>query len=763
MKEYIVITPSNLKKKVIELSRKKYYNYNIKFMSINEFIDKYTFSYDNKTIYNIMNKYNINLSSTLVYLNNLCYISNKLNNSKMILLKDIKKYLEDNNLLIYDNRFKEYVKDKEIHIYGYNYINKYYLNIFKDLNYIVHNIEYNNYDIDKIYEFNYIDDEVIFVIDKIYELLRNNISIDKIKLIISNEYREVIYRLFKIYNIPINIKKRSIYSIKVVKDILNNLDDLDNSINNIKEDNIKEKVIKVLNNYSFINNKKEVLDLIINDLKNTYLDEDNNGIKVSTIDDIYNNDDYVFLLGFNKENIPVLYKDNEYFSDKEKLVLGLDTSNELNINKKIEVIRKIHNIKNLIISYKLTDSNNTYTRSNLLNDIEIVKDYKHQYINSNMMNKIFLTTYLDNLVKYNIKDKDLDLLSSNYNIPYMNYDNTYSGISKEKLYKYLDNKLTLSYTALENFYKCKFKYYISNILKINIIKDDFAILIGDICHYVLRCMDDQDFDYDTCFNNYVKTKREFSKRELFFLDNIKEELKFVTSTIKKQSTYSTFNKSMKEKPIYVNKDKNIKVTFMGVIDKVLYKEEDNITYLVVVDYKTGSTNINLKNMEYGLGLQLPIYLYLSNKMELKNIKVVGFYLQKLFTSTLDNSKDYETARENNLRLEGYSTDNENILSKFDTTYNDSKLIKGMKTTSKGFSTYSKVLNDEELDSMINNTDKLINEGIDKILEGDFTINPKVIDGTNVSCNFCEYRDICYLREKDITYINREEDKDGEEV
>ena len=55
MKEYIVITPSNLKKKVIELSRKKYYNYNIKFMSINEFIDKYTFSYDNKTIYNIMN------------------------------------------------------------------------------------------------------------------------------------------------------------------------------------------------------------------------------------------------------------------------------------------------------------------------------------------------------------------------------------------------------------------------------------------------------------------------------------------------------------------------------------------------------------------------------------------------------------------------------------------------------------------------------------------------------------------------------------
>ena len=759
MKEYIIIIPSNLKKKVIEETRKKYYNYNIKFMSMNEFINKYTFTYNNKTIYNLMNKYNINLSSALVYLNNIYYISNKLDNSKMNKLKEIKKYLDDNNLLIYDNKFKEYIKDKEIHIYGYNYINKYYLNILKELNYKIHSQNYNNYNIDKVYEFNHIDDEVIFVIDKIYELLRNNISIDKIKLIISNEYQEVIYKLFKIYNLPINIKKRSIYSIKQVKEVLNNLDNIDTMLDNITNINIKEKIINVLNNYSFIDNKKEVLDLIVNDLKNTYLDEENDGIRLSSLEDIYNEDDYVFLLGFNKENIPTLYKDNEYFSDKEKEILELDTSNELNINKKIEVIRRIHNIKNLTISYKLTDNNNTYTKSDLLDNIEIIKNYKHKYINSDMMNKIFLIKALDNLVKYNIKDQDLDLLYSNYSIPYMTYNNEYNNIDKNKLYKYLNNKLTLSYTALENFYKCKFKYYLSNILKINIIEDDFAILVGDICHYILRCMDDKEFDYDTCFNNYLNTKREFTKRELFFLDNIKEELKFVIETIKKQYTYSTFDKNMKEKAIYINKDKNIKVTFMGVIDKVLYKEEENITYLVVVDYKTGSTNINLKNMQYGLGLQLPIYLYLSSKMELKNVKVVGFYLQKLFTNTLDNTKDYITARENNLKLEGYSTDNENILSKFDTTYNDSKLIKGMKTTSKGFSTYSKVLNDEEIDNMINNTDKLIDKAIKEILEADFEINPKVIDGNNVSCSFCEYKDICYLREKDITYINREEEQD----
>ena len=760
MKEYIVLVPNNIKNKIIELSRIKYYNYNIKFMSIDTFIKRVTFDFDEKTIYNLMKKYNYNYSTSLVYLDNLNYISNKLSNNKMTKLKEIKDYLDSNKLLIYDNLFKEYVKDKEIYIYGYDYINKYYKSILDNYNYKVIDYEYKDYAIKDIYEFNYIDDEVLFVIDNICNLISKNINISKIKLIISNEYKEPIYRLFKIYNIPISVKNRSIYSIKEVKNILNNLNNINEEIDSINDTSIKEKIVKVINKYSFIDNKEEVKELIVNDLKNTYLNEDNTGIKIVSINDYFDDDDYVFYLGYNKENI-VLYKDNEYFNDKEKVILGYDTSIELNINKKIEIIKKIKNIKNLTISYKLFDNSGNYTRCDLINDINIIDNYKTKYTNSNMMNKIFLAMKLDNLVKYNIKDKDIDLLSSNYDIPYMQYDNKYHSVDKDKLYKYLNNKLLLSYTALDNYYKCKFKYYLNNILKINIIKDDFAILIGNVCHYVLLHMDDIDFNFSNVFDEYISNEREFSKRELFFLTNIKEELEFIITTIRKQYTYSTFNKNMKEKEVYVNKDKNIKVTFMGKIDKVLYKEEDDITYLVVIDYKTGSTNINLKNMEYGLGLQLPIYLYLSSKMELKNVKVVGFYLQKLFNTTLDNSKDYDSARENNLRLEGYSIDEENILSKFDTTYNDSKLIKGMKTTSKGFSSYSKVLSEKEINDMLDNTDKLIDKAIDNILEADFEINPKVINGENVSCSFCEYRDICYLREKDKVYINKDGEDNGD--
>lgn len=759
MKEYVLITPNKIKNKIIEIVRIKYYNYNIKFMSLEDFIKKYIFDYNNKTIYYLMKEYDINLSSALVYINNLYYISDKLDNNKMNILKEMKEYLDNNKLLIYNDRFREYIKDKEIYIYGYDYLDKYTLSILKDLNYKVIDYKYRDNNIYDVYEFDYIDDEVIFVIDRIYELLRKNIDINKIKLIITNEYKEVIYRLFKIYNLPISIKKRSIYSIKVVKDVLSNLDNIDNNLDIIKDDDIKDKVVKVLNNYSFINDKEEVRELIINDLKNTYLDEGSSGIKISNINDYFEDDDYVFLLGFNKENIPILYKDDEYFSDKEKEILGYDTSNELNINKKIEVIKKIKNINNLIITYKLRDNNNSYTMSDLLIDINIIKDYKISYNNSAMANKILLANKLDNLVKYNVKEDDLDLLYSNYNIPYMKYDNKYHNIDKNKLYKYLDNKLLLSYTAINNYEKCKFKYYISNILKINIINNDFNIIIGNVAHYILSHIDDKDFDIDNSYNNYLKSIRPLTNRELFILSNVKDELSTIIKIIRDQYQYMSLNQSMKEKEIYVNKDKNIKVTFKGVIDKVLYKEEDNKTYLVVIDYKTGSSDaIDLKNMEYGLNLQLPIYLYLSSKMELKNIKVVGFYLQKLFNMpSINGTNDYDEERAKTLKLEGYSINEENILSKFDNNYSNSNIIKSMKVTPKGFSSNSKVLSEEEINTMIDNTDKIIDTAIKDILEGDFSINPKVINGKSISCDRCEYKEICYQRENDIVYINREED------
>ena len=83
------------------------------------------------------------------------------------------------------------------------------------------------------------------------------------------------------------------------------------------------------------------------------------------------------------------------------------------------------------------------------------------------------------------------------------------------------------------------------------------------------------------------------------------------------------------------------------------------------------------------------------------------------------------------------------------------------TTNNGFYKYSKVLTGEEMDEMAILADNMIDKAIDGILDCDFDINPKVINGENVSCSFCEYRDICYLREKDKVYINKDGEDNGD--
>ena len=108
----ILIIPNQIKnKKILELNNELL---NIKIMSLNELIKKCKFDYDEKTIYHLMKKENIKYDIAKNYIENIYYIENKeYDNIKLNKLVNIKNYLEENNLLIYDNLFKEYRRDRK--------------------------------------------------------------------------------------------------------------------------------------------------------------------------------------------------------------------------------------------------------------------------------------------------------------------------------------------------------------------------------------------------------------------------------------------------------------------------------------------------------------------------------------------------------------------------------------------------------------------------------------------------------------------------
>ena len=109
-------------------------------------------------------------------------------------------------------------------------------------------------------------------------------------------------------------------------------------------------------------------------------------------------------------------------------------------------------------------------------------------------------------------------------------------------------------------------------------------------------------------------------------------------------------------------------------------------------------------------------------------------------------------------LQGYSTEDTSVLERFDTTYEKSEYIKSMSyTEEKGFGTYAKTISDETLFDLVKYTKNHISEKTDDILASKFDINPKVYAGKNIACEFCQFKDLCFMKEKDQVYLEKVDD------
>lgn len=760
----IIITPNIIKKKILlKLSDEKKM-LNIKFMELKEFIDSATFKYNEEAIYFLMNKYGYKYEVSKVYLDNIKYEIDK--------LSKIKKELEDNNLLIKDNNISLFLKNKEIYLYGYDYVDKYDLNILNNFNVKIIEKEYKNYKHD-IFGFKNIDDELEFISNKIIDLINSGISINKIKLAnVTSEYYLPLKRIFNFYNIPINlVNETSIYDTNIISDFIKLIEENDikktlNILENkydMKNDNnyyIYNKLIDTLNKYTFVDDISKIMPMLIHDFKKIKNRQETIKNSIEIIDlknNIIFDDEYVFLIGFNQGNIPIIFKDEDFLSDKVKNKLGIETSVEKNIKEREAIKNIIKTIKNLMITYKLKTPFDEYIVSPLINELDFnhIKNVEHINKYSNKMNLIRLSSKLDNFLKFGVKDDELDVLYNNYkNIKYRKFNNEYTGINKKDLEEYLNNKLLLSYSSIDNYYRCSFRYYLNNILKLTEFETTFAINIGNIFHYVLsKCFDDN-FDFEKEYEEASKNM-EFTISDKFFLKKLKEELKFIIDTIKKQNEFSSLKDSLYENKVFINKEGNIKLTFMGIIDKLMYKKENDKTYLVIVDYKTGNIPVNLNNTIYGIGMQLPVYLYLAKNCEkIENAEVIGFYLQKILNSEIvkEKGKSYQSQKKNNLKLQGYSINDESLLSKFDFSYKDSEVVKSLKVGNNGFYAYSKIISKEEIDKLIEITKQNIDNAFDDILNAKFDINPKKIGKINVGCEYCKFKDICFMKNEDIVEL-----------
>lgn len=772
----IIIIKDSYKKTLLKKINDSKKLLNIKIITLSELLKKYYFDYSKETIYYVCKKYNVVYDVAKIYIDNLYYISEDSDNEKIHFLYNLKNELSNNGLIKINKLFREFLKNKDIVLYNLKYIDKLFLNIINELKEISNIFEFNNeYNSSKkiVYEANDQEEEILFVASSICELISKGIDINNIKLAnVNDDYFFIIKKIFKLFNIPINLKSKysinGTYIVKKFKELYSSdmnivFDELNKFVKTNEEKEIYKNLVNIVNNYSFINDFNEVKELIYHDIDNTYIKTKKlkNAVNTISFDDVASDNEYVFLINFNEGIIPINHKDEDFLNDKIKKELNISTSYELNNDNTLNIQDNIKYSNNLVITYtKHINGIEVYKSSAYSNYLMDIKNININFNYSNAYNKLKLVSLKDENNKFGTISEELIILNSMYkDEKYLNYDNKYKMIDKDKLYEYLGNKLILSYTSINDFYKCKFRYYLTHILKINKYEDSYEKIIGKIFHKILsECFVD-DYDLDSRYDEEVQSYNyEFNNTEKFFINKLKDELKVIVDTIKTQLNYTRLNKTMYEKEIIININEELHITFKGVIDKLMYDEYNGETIVVIIDYKTGTPYLNLDNTIYGLELQLPVYIYLTKNMnEITNVRIGGFYLQKLLTNKLDND---DKIRE--LKLQGYSNSDINILSLVDSSYENSSIIKSMKVTSTGnFNQFAKVISDEEIDELSILAETKIKEASNDIINASFDINPKQIKNDLVGCKFCEFKNICYMKNKDIIKL-KEEGGEGNE-
>ncbi len=700
---------------------KKGYNYELTKVLFNHFLPYYHLSINNEILNDvkedILAGYSINK-----------YIKNELSKKEIIFINpDLTNDLIKTTLNLYKN----------IYTYETSSLNK------------------NNYN---IYEFNNIDDEVDFVVKSISNDLLN--TKDNIYVYYTNkDYLPILKSKLDLMNIKytsdINVSfYETVYGRSLLSYIETHIDKRDSLIELfneaisdivsryiISEENL-EKIYKIFNEYTTfdINDYPYFKPFLMDSFKNEDVSLDKEIVNVNLISQLptsFNNKN-IYFLGCCQNSFPKLVKNSDYFNDSVREVNNLLTSKEINNFNTTNLVNQIYSLNKGILTYNTSFNQIISDVLIKLNKLTSIKNINNNV--SKIYDEVEFAKALDNYYIYQEENDNLtSLYQSNVKDIYQSYSNKFNGTFK------IDKNIKLSATSLETFYECKYRYYLEKVLHVPTYKDESSSKLGSYFHLMLKKL----------FNNEMNISDVDNETNIYMLDNNisdDEETKYYYNRYKEYVVKSyniindlyhkgTFTKIEFEKDIkHVLECKVNDSTYYdlveGIIDKYFIYQVEELQKVLIVDYKTGDNKIDLNLLEYGLKIQVPYYFYLLS-LGKENMALLGAFIQRVMPSKMYkhiNKKTVDMQYQDELVYNGcFSSEDSDFLK---------NIIKNKDALSK-----------EYIDSMIETINFLVNNSLMSIHEGDFTIDPKMIDKES-TCKYCPYGTICYKTYQDFKYIEK---------
>ena len=369
------------------------------------------------------------------------------------------------------------------------------------------------------------------------------------------------------------------------------------------------------------------------------------------------------------------------------------------------------------------------------------------------------------------------------------YENHRSGIGRETARALYGQVLSNSATRLEQFVSCAFAHFLKYGLGLRErVRYEFSPAdMGTVMHEALerfsRTLEAGELSWreiseeererladqvlEEITGDYGNTILHSSSRNAYQIHRIRRILQRTVWALQQQIRRGSFEPegaevdfSMKGlQALDIALSEHEKLLLKGRIDRIDVCREGDRLYFRVIDYKTGSTVMDLTELFEGLQLQLAVYMNAAMELEKKknpgcSVEPAGLYYYRIGDPLVEGGP--ETPEEDNRRkvlgalsLDGLSRQEQEILLLLDQELGQSGRSDVIPVALKkdgSLTRYSRVGQEADFRAISRFTEKKVREIGQAILAGKTEAEPcRTEKGT--ACDFCPYRGVCGFDEK----------------
>lgn len=353
------------------------------------------------------------------------------------------------------------------------------------------------------------------------------------------------------------------------------------------------------------------------------------------------------------------------------------------------------------------------------------------------------------------------------------YRKPLDALTEEAAKRLYGEEFETSITRMERFAVCAFSHFLTYGLGLREREEyDFqAADLGNVCH---RALERFSYKVEREAGDWLKLTEE--KRKQYVEESVEEAIADYGNSILYSSSRNAYlivrMKRMLEKTVWALtkqlaagdfKPAAYELRFAnGKIDRVDTCEDGDCVYVKVIDYKTGSKSFDVTALYHGLQLQLIVYMDAALQMEQKKhpekeILPAGVFYYRIQDPLIDRPKEGEEQESilKELKPDGMISLEKEVLEHLDhCMVGESSVIPVKYNKNGSLSKSSKAASAQDFYLMMKYAVNKVEEIRQKILSGDVKVNP-YRRGTETSCDYCSYRQICGFDTKMEGYRYRE--------